>query len=410
MKKTIEKKFFAFFVTYSLDLARKWYVCYYTPDYFTGKLKKHKYSGEINKYLTVAERLNEIDVIKNLIEKNEPLPDCRGARKLHPKEIKRNFASTIKLMYDALDERKKRIDAVSYSDYKGKIINLENWLISKKMNDLPIGKFTTEIATDFLNYLIDSGYANATFNSYKTIFGTLFQDIIKRLKNVPLCNVWREIDSLPKNTKPYKIYTTELEKLTALELRNFDEQLYLFVHLTHFGFIRGKENRFLKVSAFDFEQKSITVESSISKNKKTKTVTIPEPLYKVLIDLKINEAAKDLYLFSATGQPDYKPVSSNHFANKWRQFRLLHNIPDEYKLYAWKHTGMIKSIRAGSEVKEIQLQAAHHSLDQVNQYLTTMDASSLDNFRQNFPDIGEVPVKKDTEITTLLKQILGKLE
>lgn len=62
------KKIYAFTVTYNNDTysRKKWYVCYYVKDYENGKLKRKQYKGEINKYNTLEERLQEIERIKNI--------------------------------------------------------------------------------------------------------------------------------------------------------------------------------------------------------------------------------------------------------------------------------------------------------------------------------------------------------
>lgn len=61
-------KIYAFTVTYNNDTysRKKWYVCYYVKDYENGKLKRKQYKGEINKYNTLEERLQEIERIKNI--------------------------------------------------------------------------------------------------------------------------------------------------------------------------------------------------------------------------------------------------------------------------------------------------------------------------------------------------------
>jgi len=410
---TIEKKFFAFFATYNEVIAgNKWFVAYYVPDYVTGKLRKKKYLGEINKYYTVEERLAECEKIKLLIEQNKPLPDYRGARRLQPVEVARNFASVILLLNTVLEERKINIDNTTYINYKSIIYSLDLWLKSVNLNDITIGNFTEEYARDFLHHIKLSGLANKTHNNYKVILGSLWKDIARKLRgNIQINNIWNEIKSLKKNTQPFKIYTNEVENKLALNLPTFDKQLWLYLLFTHYGFIRGTENRKLKIDCIDFTNKTITIKSLNAKNGKQRIVAIPDHLYNVLLDYKLNEFDKDCFIFSSAGYPSLKQVGKNYFNIKWNKFRIKFGISSEYKIYAGKHTGMIKANMAGVDVKEIQIQTGHHSLDQVNDYLATMNTNMLQNFTAKFPKLGELPKKENdiAEIKMILQNIFDKL-
>ena len=390
---TIEKKFFAFFATYKNQIlpGKNWFIAYYVPDYVTGKMKKKKYFGEINKYDTVEHRLNECYKIKLLIDQNKPLPDYRGARRLQPIDLERNFASTIAMLKSALNERKIDIDPTTYINYNSMITTLELWLNSIGMADITIGKFDEDFARDFLNYLKRKKLSNKTHNNYKVIFGSLWKDIIRNLKpSIKIENVWSNIKSLKKNTQPFKVYNNEIEKIVAKELPNFDKQLWLFVLFTHYGFIRGTENRKLKIDAIDFQSQTITIKSIVSKVSEQRIITIPDHLFTVIMALKLYEYPKDYFIFSSKGHPSIKPASKNYFSNKFNKFRINFDIPSDYKIYPFKHTGMIKANRSGVGVKEIQQQTGHHSLDQVNDYLVTMNTDTLDNLRDNFPKLGEI--------------------
>ena len=413
MRSTTGKKFFGFFGFYNKQILpdKKWFVCYYTPDYITGKLKKNKYYGEINKYLTIDERLAECERIKLLILDNKELPNFRGARRMQPKQIKRNFASVVELMRDALNQRKYEIDALTLSGYNSMIVSFELWLTSSGLNDVTIGAFDETMARAFLFHLKKNGCANKTHNNYKVILGSLWEVIARKLKSeIKIENYWKEIKSLKKNTKPYRAYNAELETMICNELPNFDNQLWLFVQLTHYCFIRGSENRYLKIENIDLYNRIITIPADIAKTKKQRTVVIPNDLYNYLISLNLEQFANDAYLFSIKGFPSAQSVSVNHFRNKWNKFKKLKSIPKDYKLYAWKHTGFIKSLQNGVSLKEIQLQAGHHSLDQVDEYLASMNVQSIENLRNSFPKIGTQSSIETNNVQVMFEEILKRLK
>ena len=413
---TIEKKNFGFFGTYNKEIVgKKWFVCYYTPDYTTGKFKKKKYYGEINKYDTIEERLAECERIKILIDQNKELPNFRGARRLLPKNSSKNFASVILLLNLALDERKINIDNTSYINYKSIIRSLELWLNKNNLNDITIGNFTETYARNFLLYIKKNGLANKTHNNYKVILGSLWKDIARKLKGaVHIVNVWNDIKSLKKNTQPFKVYTTDIENIVVNKLPLFDKQLWLYILFTHYGFVRGTENRKLKIDCIDFNNKTITIKSIISKVSEQRIITIPEHLFNEILEHKLDTYPKHYFIFSAAGCPSEKPVGKNYFGIKWNKFRLQNNISNEFKIYPFKHTGMIKANRSGIDLKQIQLQAGHHSLDQVNDYLATMNIDNLKKLQNSFPRLGEEPTNNSSnpndEVKNLLHKILEKMD
>lgn len=411
---TIEKKIFAFFATYNLEIVgKKWFVAYRVPDYSTGKFKKRKYYGQINKYDSVEDRLAECEKIKSLILQNKPLPNFRGSRSLQPVATERNFASVIFILKNVLKDRKININNTTYINYKSMILKLELWLKSVDLADITIGKFNEEMARDFLHYLKINGCANKTHNNYKLILSSLWKDIARNLKStIAIDNVWIDIKSLKKNTQPFKIYTNEIEKIVEQKLPKFDKQLWLYVLFTHYGFIRGTENRKLKIENIDFENKTICIKSIVSKVSEQRIITIPQPLFAEILAYNFQQYDKNSYIFSSKGFPSEKPAGKNYFNMRWNKFRLKYKISDEFKIYAFKHTGMIKAKQNGIDVKDIQKQAGHHSLDQVNDYLANMNINSLDNLRDKFPKLGEKPKLENNndELKSMLLQILQKMD
>lgn len=390
MKPVLEKKIFGSFCTYNNNINKAWFITYYVPDYTAGKMRKKQYKGEINKFVTVAERLTEMERIKKLIDTHQFLPNMQGARRKKPDEIDYNFAALPKLLYEALEVRKSTIDIRTYSDYKGKVQTLESWLFQRNLHQIPIGKIDYTIARDFIHDLKNKNYTNNTCNDYKVILGSLMAQCIKDLK-LKMDNPFRDLPTLKKLVNPYRPYTLHYETIVTQNMPKYNPYLWLFIQLTHYCFIRSTEAYRLRIGNIDFYDKCIRIYGTESKNKKTRTVTIPEPLFAYMLELNIHQYEPDYLLFSKNEGPGTEPIGYNHFRNIWKKFRTEFNITVELKLYAWKHTGLIKLNRAGVPIKEIQMQVGHHSLDQLNQYITTMDASMLDNLRESFPKMGELP-------------------
>lgn len=390
--KTIEKKFFRFIANYNGQILpnKKWFVCYDVACFITGRLLKRKYYGDINKYDTPEERQAECERIANLIKTGQELPNLRGARAKQKPPTLRNFASVVRLLENALDGRKSLVDKYTYNTYKSKFKLFSDWMDENGYKDLPIGAFTEQMARQFLSSIKEKKYSNNTYNFYKIILGSLWEDVRKQLNDtLPIGNPWREIKTYKKIVQPYKIYTLELERKIKEHLPTYDPQLWLFIQFVHYGFIRGKEIQMLRVDDINFTARTIRISSHVAKNDTQRTVTIPNPLYEELMRMEIYNYEREAFIFSPAGKPSAEPVYKNYFRYRWNKFRLAFDIPSDYKVYAWKHTGMVKAKESGIDLKDIQLQADHHSLDQMSAYLATLSASQLDNLRVKFPKIGE---------------------
>ena len=73
--------------------------------------------------------------------------------------------------------------------------------------------------------------------------------------------------------------------------------------------------------------------------------------------------------------------------NHFDKIRKLINLPRDYKLYSFKHTGNVMAVKAGIGLKELQMQNGHHSLDQLNAYLRQMIGTESEALRTKGPII-----------------------
>lgn len=151
-----------------------------------------------------------------------------------------------------------------------------------------------------------------------------------------------------------------------------DAQLWLMIQFLFFCYIRPKELRFMKLKYINFHNLTITIPSHISKNGKTQTVQMPRVLYNQIIELQWQNMDEELYWFSTFRVPGVKHVSKNYFWNHFNNIREELNIPQGYWLYYWKHTGAIRFKKRGGDVRELQTQLRHHSLEEVQKYLEAL--------------------------------------
>lgn len=81
------------------------------------------------------------------------------------------------------------------------------------------------------------------------------------------------------------------------------------------------------------------------------------------------------------------PVGINYMANLHRKYLKELGFGIEHKLYSWKHTGAVMYIKNGGNVKELQIQLRHYSLDETDLYLRQLGVSDLTNLEEDFPPL-----------------------
>ena len=117
-------------------------------------------------------------------------------------------------------------------------------------------------------------------------------------------------------------------------------------------------------------------------------VSIPIPFEQELLKWNFQDYKANHYIFGKGGKPSATSWGSNYFSNKHREILLsLGYDTKRYKLYSWKNTGAINFIEAGGNLKELQMQMRHYSLDMTDKYLKGLGVMDSYNLRNNFPPI-----------------------
>ncbi|MFT4094528.1 MAG: site-specific integrase, partial [Niabella sp.] len=150
-------------------------------------------------------------------------------------------------------------------------------------------------------------------------------------------------------------------------------ELWLCIQLLYYCFIRPGESRLLKIGDLNIQYGFIEIPAEVSKNKKTQKVSIPVPLRSSLEYL--SKYPDNYYLLGFEGIPSIDPIPEKRLYHIHK--RILSNVEiyGRYSLYSWKHTGVVKAVKAGINIKDLQMQLRHHSLDMVSQ-VSFFDASS----------------------------------
>lgn len=145
-------------------------------------------------------------------------------------------------------------------------------------------------------------------------------------------------------------------------LSDTGEKHYLLACYLLYGcFIRPSEICGLQINDISFANQTITVKGSISKNKKTQIVTMPQNVCEMLLDLQIYNYPGDYYIISRNFKPGAKKVSEKGLRKKWLLIRAALHLPTTYQFYSLKDSGITQMIDI-LNVAEVRDQARHSSI------------------------------------------------
>jgi integrase len=338
------------------DLTARWYIQHYEP------IKNTDQSKRVIKYIPL--KLNEKEryiFASNYIASLE--------KKI---ESKKTFFDTL-LDHVKINNRKK-----TYSSYQTTIKYFTHFLGKKD----PL--YITEV--DILNfkiYLKDRGCSLNTIAKYNNTIHAIYNKAIEL--NLIDKNIVPKIKLQARSPVSKCPFTdNQIMKLKETIIEH-NKQLYTAVQLLFYCFIRPGEMRLLKIKNINFELSYIEIPGTISKNKKTEKVVIPNQLNNLLEYLKNYDSNN--YILSKKNEPGSEPVSEKWINTEHRKCLKKCGVIGNYSFYSWKHTGVIKCVQSKMNMRDIQSQLRHHSLDQLSEYLKDLGVMQSIDLKVNYPSL-----------------------
>jgi integrase len=85
--------------------------------------------------------------------------------------------------------------------------------------------------------------------------------------------------------------------------------------------------------------------------------------------------------------PDQKGISANHLNDLHTKVLDKLRIRGRYAFYSWKHTGAVQCVQAGLNVRDIQNQMRHSSLDMTQRYLEGLRVMQSEDLKNKYPKL-----------------------
>lgn len=223
------------------------------------------------------------------------------------------------------------------------------------------------------------GKTNTTIKKYRDALCYLYNRAIK-LELIKFNPV--EVDIKIKKSPKSLLYFND-NQIEKFKHHNINQQLWLAIRLLFYCFIRPGEQRYMRISWINFEAGYIEIPGEYSKNKKTEKVSIPNQFLMEIEHLR--HYPGQYFVLSKSGIPGPEMIAQNWLNNEHSKLLKQLCIVGRYAFYSWKHTGAVKAVKAGINIKDLQLQLRHHSLDMVNEYLKNLGVLDSEDLKKRFP-------------------------
>ena len=164
------------------------------------------------------------------------------------------------------------------------------------------------------------------------------------------------------------ISTQDMNRLQEW-LHVHSREFLLICYFIHYMFVRPREVAKLQLNNINIAKQTLYIDASISKNKKSATVTIPRKILELMIDLRYFDAPSAYYIFGKGFRPSATPSSERAYRNYWTtKIVPALRFPKSYQLYSLKDTGITAMLRSGCDPLSVKEQARHSSLSMTDIY------------------------------------------
>ncbi len=365
------------------DLSQRWYVYFFYKNPETNKNTRFKdnipsrFKTAISRRQWANDHMSKIN--KRLLTGWNPFSFTE-----------KRHTNIIQAMKFVLEFKETTLRKRSFYTYRYQVHSFEKWLFKMKYQHLSVGEFNQMHAQQFMDYSkMVLKLSNRTYNYRRMHMRCFFSFLMKRdwiLSNPFMC-----IEKLPIEEPEITCFTVDELIRVQDKLPEEDFELYAVACLIFYCFLRPAEIVRMRIRNFNFYNNTIVVAGTISKNRKHETVQIPDALVPVLRLLPF-EGSQDRYAFSKDLMPGTVEIAPTRIAGRWRAWADKHAI--NKNIYSLKHTGVGMAIEAGINLRDLQLQLRHSSLDMTQVYVDKFRRHPSEKLSRSFPNLSALSANK----------------
>ena len=365
-KKSSNKLIFVDYRPAELKINKAWYIEYYVKSPSTDKLVRFR--NRVPQIKT--KRARELYAKKMIEAINIKLYNGWSPWYENPNNNYKLISDAFELYINKL--KKEMSDGIKRPDtlraYTSFVSNVQRYIDEKQLAIKCLVEIDFRFVSGFLDYIYyEKNNSPATYNNYLAYFKAFLEwakakDYIKQ-------NATDNIKNKPKIQKKREPLTQEV-KACIKELKNTDFHFFVACMLTYFCLIRRTELTKLKVTDIRLIESRIILDGSITKNRKTDSVTIPDVFLPILAQ-HLQYAKNSDYLFSTDNfKPGRKQLTPKKISDTWAKYRNLYGFDSKFQFYSLKDTGIMDLLNSGVPSIKVRDQARHYDIKQTESYTT----------------------------------------
>ena len=365
-KKSSNKLIFVDYRPAELKINKAWYIEYYVKSPSTDKLVRFR--NRVPQIKT--KRARELYGKKMIEAINIKLYNGWSPWYENPNNNYKLISDAFELYINKL--KKEMSDGIKRPDtlraYTSFVSNVQRYIDEKQLAIKYLVEIDFRFVSGFLDYIYyEKNNSPATYNNYLAYFKAFLEwakakDYIKQ-------NATDNIKNKPKIQKKREPLTQEV-KACIKELKNTDFHFFVACMLTYFCLIRRTELTKLKVTDIRLIESRIILDGSITKNRKTDSVTIPDVFLPILAQ-HLQYAKNSDYLFSTDNfKPGRKQLTPKKISDTWAKYRNLYGFDSKFQFYSLKDTGIMDLLNSGVPSIKVRDQARHYDIKQTESYTT----------------------------------------
>lgn len=358
------------------DIEQRWFVYYYFRNPDTGKFERFREWIP----MSIKSRSGRRDKAHQIISRI----NLKLKQGFNPYSFKeKRFTNIVDAMTFILEVKGSFCRPRTYHTYKHLVKYFVDWLKKNQLVNLTVEDFNYYHAQEFLDTAKrEKGITNRTYNYMAMHMKTFFNLLIKR--EWILVNPFQRVEKLPEEEAEIAAFSMDDLSNMQRHLPNYDYDLYVVACLIFYCFLRPQEIMRLRVSHIHLNAGTIIIPGSVSKNKRQDVVQIPNGLRKVLQKFDLDYPS-DYYVFTRKLKRGTKEAAPTRIAEYWRAFADKYGI---YRnIYSLKHTGVGMAVDSGINIRDLQLQLRHSSLEMTQRYLDRFRRRPSYKLVNSFPEL-----------------------
>lgn len=367
------------------DLSKSWYIEYSAWDAQLKKLRR-KFDYEINQYKTEKERRAfakiRIEEINQLLTKGYHF----DAEKIKKQDQERQYPRAADAYLWVLQRKRPELSRPTYNSYSSTIHVFNEWINTTRYKNYSINRLTPDICYQFIDELSENEVSPRTINSrYISYLRSFHNYYIKRNqgKGVRKDNPWLQIEKKKEVLSSMHVPFLEIEKQQLKKIiSQKDPELWLFIQFIYYCYLRPNEVRQLQKYNIMTDRGMIFIDAPKAKNKKNAYITIPKHFREELQNFVEKKSSRE-FLFPGKWNNDC--VGKNHMYNRFQKYLKRFDFGAGHTFYSWKHTGVVDAYKAGIDIKSLQAQLRHYSLEETDVYLRNLGLFDNDAILERFP-------------------------